>query len=985
MWRGQHGMGQFAFLLLAVQARIEAASLSTASRAYFVLFSRNKPSLHRFKMQIQFHATVLAQGQGAAISQVHFVDDVLQLTAGKSSLLAVQLTGASNKPVSAVLTALQVDGQSAWLAHVNWPPGTDGIQHVDLSRMPTILAETPSGELIIKIARVEGAVVSRFHRSILITLEDPASIPRFAFVPNTVAYPGETPTVTVRLVSGKLTQPAILRYQLRPELDGAATAFIPAASTAGFVRFHPGTFQQRIQVPVEWSAVPQEAQYRVNLHLDSFFFSLVEDQQDDIALHIFGVPAGTCPPGTAVGRFDAKKMISVEESNHTVAYLGQDGGDASAKVVQLGTGLSLEVQAGGVAIPLGFQTSEGTSLDIGGMVEAYTMSVTLCIHDAGDGGVLQSLTVTSDNSLNATKSSTEYIKTIPTDACRSSGAGTRKLDAVQAWSATLLPGPNHFAIHSVAATQRTSLPNATLSLVRMANPNHSRLRAITAVGLDGSSTVVCGPALLPLGAGAAALRFLSKPPVDARAPDVEPDIASPSWNACEAGATVAVAIPCDVDTVRVVPELLHPEIPGVRVEVNGQVLSRGGDIVADRQTDTNPLLAHGGVSQETRVDGALSKQENLAFLPAVYLLGLQPEVDVEVNVVVVAEDSVTSARYSMQLRREVGGCQNGVAKAGAIELARQPEVRKTGKEWPPSPAVLAGCTTCSPGWASRKADSKLCDVCPPGRAAAGSGSVTCFACSPGTYSLSWGSSHCKHCIAGTHAPESGLSACLMCPAGMTTAGDGHSQCNVTLTPAVDLDTRYAVVVSFSVYLTGTDPEAVVLKAGVAAPPEIIVGSLLRSDTADAFNISMEDVRVLSVRHVARRILQANVTATLGVDVPADATEEDIAAALAVQRLSADQFIEQLADDPDLFFGRTTKALNVGVRPLDLGATESRPRNGPVVSRAALIVPGALGLLTGAALVIASIWKSSAAFTGLFSHLRRSMRQSDVSQRYARFE
>ena len=54
----------------------------------------------------------------------------------------------------------------------------------------------------------------------------------------------------------------------------------------------------------------------------------------------------------------------------------------------------------------------------------------------------------------------------------------------------------------------------------------------------------------------------------------------------------------------------------------------------------------------------------------------------------------------------------------------------------------------------------------------------------------------------------------------------------------------------------------------------IVGNLLRKDTAAAFNISTEDVEVLSLHHVARRTLQANVSATLGVNLPADAAEED---------------------------------------------------------------------------------------------------------------
>ena len=97
-----------------------------------------------------------------------------------------------------------------------------------------------------------------------------------------------------------------------------------------------------------------------------------------------------------------------------------------------------------------------------------------------------------------------------------------------------------------------------------------------------------------------------------------------------------------------------------------------------------------------------------------------------------------------------------------------------------------------------------------------------------------------------------------------------------------------------------------------APPEAIISSLVAADTASAFNITLEAVQVLGVTQVARRTLAANVTATLGVDLPPDASEEDIAAAMEVQRLSADAPIQMLSSDPDRFFGRTTKTLDVTV-------------------------------------------------------------------------
>lgn len=148
-----------------------------------------------------------------------------------------------------------------------------------------------------------------------------------------------------------------------------------------------------------------------------------------------------------------------------------------------------------------------------------------------------------------------------------------------------------------------------------------------------------------------------------------------------------------------------------------------------------------------------------------------------------------------------------------------------------------------------------------------------------------------------------------------------------------------------------------LQAGVNAPAESIVESLLREDTAAGFNISTRDVRLVSIRRVERRTLVANVSATLGVDLPPDADEDDIVAALEVQRLSADQPIELLSEDPDTFFGRTTQTLQVGVQPIDTTTMESRPVGDPGVSKWALVVPGIAGVVGGCLLVFSGLWRS----------------------------
>ena len=58
-------------------------------------------------------------------------------------------------------------------------------------------------------------------------------------------------------------------------------------------------------------------------------------------------------------------------------------------------------------------------------------------------------------------------------------------------------------------------------------------------------------------------------------------------------------------------------LQGIRVEVNGQVLSQGGDVAADQVTDTT---------------SATPVRRNPAFLPAAVIVGLDYGVPLEVRI-----------------------------------------------------------------------------------------------------------------------------------------------------------------------------------------------------------------------------------------------------------------------------------------------------------------------------------------------------------------
>lgn len=62
--------------------------------------------------------------------------------------------------------------------------------------------------------------------------------------------------------------------------------------------------------------------------------------------------------------------------------------------------------------------------------------------------------------------------------------------------------------------------------------------------------------------------------------------------------------------------------------------------------------------------------------------------------------------------------------------------------------------------------------------------------------------------------------------------------------------------------------------------------------------------------VSRRVLYVNVSASLPVDVPPGASDDDVRTAFKIESISADEPIKMLVDDPDKFFGRTTKVHDV---------------------------------------------------------------------------
>jgi hypothetical protein len=941
--------------------------------------------------------------------------------------LVVDLASPSKSAVKVSLGVFSHDGTR--LGHqlaASWLPGEAEPRNIEVSGLQQLLGGARRS-LIVRITAANNAAIDTVDSSALVSLD--AGLPQFAFQRNAAAFPCDQPKIDILLESGQITQAATLRYRFEPFLDRynpVHSSFLRSAGTSGFLHIDAnatapaGSVVGTITVPIDWNQVSEDAQYKLGLQLEGFYASWTAEQNKDVAVHIFGVPPGTCPPGSSVKSNSSgaggdisvsKKQDNVDSSSSTLVAGNNDNIGVKAALLNAlpgGGGLSLLVRA--TPVPLSTLGS-----NIGAMVGVEADKAVVCVSNP-DARVI-SAQVQSSN-LNSSRAEQEGesnndVTKVSAGACPPSAIDGASFDGT-AWELRLVFGPNLFNIStSIMSNAAGATAVVQLSIVRLADPSHARVLSLEARGLDGGVVVVCGPPSLALGnensnsdieystletkswsavgdGGAAGITTMdgSSPASEkgrntrnsSSSSDVVEMLALDAWKPCTPGGAMTVTVPANTETVSLTPTLLHPEILDIRVEVNGQVLSRGGDVWADQQADTQ------GASGGRSMSGNLSSSSNgssrnsnttTPIIPAAFIMGMQPGVAVDVEVVVVAEDGVTSSHYPVTITRDYGD-HAAAFGSGGVEYSFNKEQQQ---DWPASPAESANCDICPAGWTSTTVNASTCEMCPPGTAAATEGIGSCTPCSAGTFSLPWGSTHCKHCISGTHAPTEKATICLMCPDGFTTIEDGQAHCNVTLAPATDLQVRYAVVVYFSVNLTGSDPEDIVLKSGVSAPAESIVSNLLRTDTAAAFNISMQDVRVLSVHRVARRILQANVSATLGLDLPGNATEEDVAAALEVQKLSADRPIELLSEDPDSFFGRTTKTLNVGVEAAaDVEKVESRPLSGPPFSRWILLAPGIVGAVAGSTMIFSSWWKKRSRQSGTWVN---TLRITPQAQRYAR--
>ena len=106
-------------------------------------------------------------------------------------------------------------------------------------------------------------------------------------------------------------------------------------------------------------------------------------------------------------------------------------------------------------------------------------------------------------------------------------------------------------------------------------------------------------------------------------------------------------------------------------------------------------------------------------------------------------------------------------------------------------------------------------------------------------------------------------------------------------------------------------------AGADAAADADAATAAATSTAAAAGVPAGASAAVGRARTRRVLISANVTAVLEEHFPPSADEEDIAAAIEVQRLNADAGVQLLGEDPARFFSHTTKILG------EKGATTTR--------------------------------------------------------------
>ena len=379
--------------------------------------------------------------------------------------------------------------------------------------------------------------------------------------------------------------------------------------------------------------------------LEGFTNAWTIDRRENVwDLRLLGSPEGTCPPGST--------LLSDLEQVPSLANIASDD-----SLVENNTSSSylLSVYNNNKVVLMTMDSFDSEqdppvqeSLDIGAVVESHQSILKLCIYGSNDMNGIYQNKIPYDlrgNFIDGPDLPMEKGKC--PEGNENLPDSFKNQEILASWLLSLTYGPNHYFLVPENPNDSFWLSSKIYSsihfqIIRLAHPSHSYLRMLRVSDLGEHEFVVCGATDDYLIGDGIAMNDPKSVPFAQNSNRDASEANISQQTICEAGILSYVSIPSAVETVCITAELLHADVPGIRVEVNGQVLSSGGNITLDRLEDVEPSLK------------LLYNNDADVDLAPVYLMGLQEGVEVDVDVIVIAEDGVTSSHYALKLRREIG-------------------------------------------------------------------------------------------------------------------------------------------------------------------------------------------------------------------------------------------------------------------------------------------------------------------------------------------
>lgn len=776
--------------------------------------------------------------------------------------------------------------------YIEWGTGEYGAKNATLRFEPSLFRSRKDDAILVEVTHLTNGYINEANSKTIIGLMDEHEIPLFGMDENTTFTQGESLELWIVLKNGSVEgeAPSLIEYSYKTVIHKDFQKYIShPTENNGIVRFRRGETSHSIQVPVSWKSLPAQARFSIEMTLTPLFKARLQKSGIPfLAAHVLGTQRGVCPPGSSKSQAETiaganHEMYRGEELNVTI-------GDAQGL-------LSIHGRYPD-SISLYRNRTELTD-DIVAVVDTDIDSIQMCTSFPVDVHV-------------EGKGTGDALVPLETNVLCSKGKSEYKVNLNIGWDNVILRKDKY--------SNESGGNVVTLTVRRKADEQHALLESLEVVPSHGRAIIACG---------------LDKPIVTLKNTETSEIAVKNAYEECTPSDIVRVELESDVESVQIIPRLLVRGVPGVRVEINGQVVMYSGndDMSQKQDSDANPFS--GG---DIRNIGSI--------MADAYILNIPQGFEIPVEIVIFAEDGTTSSTITIKLRKK---SPSSKVSRGTTEVSTNPLLE----------TILEGlsdfeqCKVCTPGWVSALPDSPRCAMCPPGTFAEYDG-VRCSSCSEGTYSMSWGSRKCKHCIEGTFAPHTGSSSCKVCPESTTTQGDGRASCDAPVRP-LDVRGRYAVLIHVSVKLSGIDEDTLILKSGVSGSPDRLLSHLVASDMAKAFNTTTSAVNVKSIRRLSDRNFETNISASLPVYIPPSATEDDISTALQIERLSADSPLEMLAKSPDSFFGQTTDILQAHVESTEVHTEDHFPERDDdlVIS---LLVIGSLGILGGMMIAVVALKK-----------------------------